>query len=595
MAEDPSMVEFLRTLHDYPQIDPVAHQSVKLPTPDTSSAAGLQDKARSMPEPLPEGPALSLSEHLITLRTVLKELSRVADESERIKILHELLQQVELVKQGSEPSHLRPVRLLASALQGLLKQLSIKASNMTPSTLRTTVAAIDLLDLLITRKLRPNLATDPPVRLLAVDDDPISRRAVAIALKKTFNEPDLASDGQTALEFASRQSYDLILLDVEMQGLDGFEVCSKIRETAPNRTTPVVFVTSHSDFDSRAKSALLGARDLISKPFLSFEITVKALTLVLRARLDDLYAKHTVNDIDKSHPVVTAADPAGPQAANPVAPPLLSQPIASVELPGENAKQARILTKDQLNKVQSLSISAPALAETSSRPQDLIEATSLDRLPPSSGEFARAFFKGAPAHLKSLGEKLASARDAVNPIERGEILAEIFIGVHTLCSDAGRAQLGAAVRVCSTLEAVLRKVVERPASRTPSTLDTAAAALHTIKQLCQLERDLDLALAPVRLLVVDDDAVARRAICGALQLAITRPDSADCGEAALTLAGDKTYDLIFLDVLMPGMDGFVVCSKLHELALNRLTPVIFVTGHDDTDSRAKAASAGAVV
>jgi DNA-binding response OmpR family regulator len=66
--------------------------------------------------------------------------------------------------------------------------------------------------------------------------------------------------------------------------MDGFELCAKIRETEANRKTPIVFVTSHTDFDSRAKSALLGAHDLIGKPFLAFEITVKALTLVLRAR-----------------------------------------------------------------------------------------------------------------------------------------------------------------------------------------------------------------------------------------------------------------------------------------------------------------------
>ena len=58
------------------------------------------------------------------------------------------------------------------------------------------------------------------------------------------------------------------------------------------------------------------------------------------------------------------------------------------------------------------------------------------------------------------------------------------------------------------------------------------------------------------------------------------------------MAAEKPYDLIFVDVLMPGMGGFVTCEKLHELDLNRRTPVVFVTSLDETDSRTKAAASG---
>src|SRR5207244_617685 len=95
----------------------------------------------------------------------------------------------------------------------------------------------------------------------------------------------LAADAQAALALASRLRYDVIFLDIEMPGMDGFELCSKIHETDPNRNTPVVFVTSHTDFNTRAKSSLVGGNDFIGKPFLIFEVTVKALTLLLRTRL----------------------------------------------------------------------------------------------------------------------------------------------------------------------------------------------------------------------------------------------------------------------------------------------------------------------
>ncbi len=76
----------------------------------------------------------------------------------------------------------------------------------------------------------------------------------------------------------------MIFLDADMPGMDGFETCRRIHQTEANRNTPVVFVTLHADFNSRAKSAESGGHDLIAKPFLAFEITVKALTLVMRAR-----------------------------------------------------------------------------------------------------------------------------------------------------------------------------------------------------------------------------------------------------------------------------------------------------------------------
>jgi len=71
-----------------------------------------------------------------------------------------------------------------------------------------------------------------------------------------------------------------------MPGMDGFELCSKIHQTALNQNTPVLFVTRHTDYESRVRSTTItGGDDLIGKPFLIFEITVKALTLLLRGRL----------------------------------------------------------------------------------------------------------------------------------------------------------------------------------------------------------------------------------------------------------------------------------------------------------------------
>ena len=94
-----------------------------------------------------------------------------------------------------------------------------------------------------------------------------------------------AHDGLEAIEKAEANDLSIILMDIQMPGIDGLTATSQIRETEKNVSTPVIFVTVRSDFQTRAESSRLGGTDLIAKPFLQFEITVKALTFAMRKRL----------------------------------------------------------------------------------------------------------------------------------------------------------------------------------------------------------------------------------------------------------------------------------------------------------------------
>src|SRR5581483_4212557 len=144
---------------------------------------------------------------------------------------------------------------------------------------------LELLAALCKHGATAELLLAAPIRILAVDDDLISRHAVGLSLKKAFNQPDLAANGEAALAQASAIGYDVIFLDIMMPGLNGFELCSKIRESVPNHQTPVVFVTAKNDPETLAEASRCGGTDLVTKPFLIFEITVKALVLALGGRL----------------------------------------------------------------------------------------------------------------------------------------------------------------------------------------------------------------------------------------------------------------------------------------------------------------------
>ena len=125
-----------------------------------------------------------------------------------------------------------------------------------------------------------------PVALHVADGGEIlSRRAITYALEKAGLKSVSVEESQTALNLATETSFDLIFLDVQMPGMDGFDLCAKIRALPTNKNTPVIFVTSLADFKSRARSSLSGGADLIAKPFMFIELSVKALAYTFRGQL----------------------------------------------------------------------------------------------------------------------------------------------------------------------------------------------------------------------------------------------------------------------------------------------------------------------
>jgi putative two-component system response regulator len=84
---------------------------------------------------------------------------------------------------------------------------------------------------------------------------------------------------------SKKDRYGLVLLDIEMPGMDGFEFCENLRALPDYQKTPVIFVTSHTAMDHRIRSVASGGNDFISKPVFPSELALKALTHLLRSRL----------------------------------------------------------------------------------------------------------------------------------------------------------------------------------------------------------------------------------------------------------------------------------------------------------------------
>lgn len=102
-------------------------------------------------------------------------------------------------------------------------------------------------------------------RLLLVDDQPVQLQALYRTLAGDY-QLFMATNGEQALQVALQQQPDLILLDVVMEGLDGFGVLQRLRAQAETAAIPVIFVTAHSDQDIESRCLEAGAVDFITKP-----------------------------------------------------------------------------------------------------------------------------------------------------------------------------------------------------------------------------------------------------------------------------------------------------------------------------------------
>lgn len=227
----------------------------------------------------------SLPGTLASLRSMMQGLIKADTDAARLRQLQEIYRKVHGVTGSAGITGMTQVAQMADALEALLKELHEKPKNLNASTMRTVASAIDFLGLLFEQKVIPNREELPAPTVLVVDDEVISRRAVTYALDKAKLKSVSVEDPESAYKLLTENRFDMVFLDVDMPGMNGFELCARLRGLANHKTTPVIFVTSLNDFDNRTQSMMSGGNDFIGKPFLFIELAVKALIYVLKRRM----------------------------------------------------------------------------------------------------------------------------------------------------------------------------------------------------------------------------------------------------------------------------------------------------------------------
>ena len=123
---------------------------------------------------------------------------------------------------------------------------------------------------------------DEPTRILFVDDDPILREFAQVNLETPTTSIDVAADGLEALNILTAGNHDLVLLDLEMPGVDGYEACRRMRCLPGGVELPIVVVTSLDDPGSIERAYAAGATDFVTKP-INWVLLVHRVRYVLRA------------------------------------------------------------------------------------------------------------------------------------------------------------------------------------------------------------------------------------------------------------------------------------------------------------------------
>ncbi len=139
-------------------------------------------------------------------------------------------------------------------------------------------------------------AEEAAPRLLVVDDEPNIRELLSVSLRFSGFEVVAAESGRDALDYAERHPPDLVVLDVMLPDLDGFQVARRLRES---RQVPILFLTARDGVQDKVTGLTLGGDDYVTKPF-SLEELVARIRSVLRRTLGEAqtFARYQVADLE---------------------------------------------------------------------------------------------------------------------------------------------------------------------------------------------------------------------------------------------------------------------------------------------------------
>ena len=207
--------------------------------------------------------------------------------------LEPLAKSVQALNAAAGKANFARISLLTKAFDMLLAKIASKPARVTPSILQTLAEAADCLNVLLKSDEAGSSEGSIRSKVLAVDDDTVCNHVIVNTLKRANLDITSVEDPFEGLKLLQNNRYDLVLLDIDMPKLTGFEVCEKLRALPQYKTTPVIFVTAHSNFGNRTQGVLSGGNYFITKPVDPLELALKVTIHLFKAQAQHAPAPQT--------------------------------------------------------------------------------------------------------------------------------------------------------------------------------------------------------------------------------------------------------------------------------------------------------------
>lgn len=210
------------------------------------------------------------------------------DSASRLSYFEKFYKTIASLRAEAAQCDLSGLLRLLDPLERRAKELRENVENASASSRQVLANAIDLL-----AAMNHQVSELPALNLLSptalvMDDEAVSRRAITLGLEKAQIRVTAVESGETAIKECELTRFDLILLDVEMPGMNGFAVCARVRAMSEHKETPILFISALDDLRSRASSKISGGNQFITKPVNFLELSITANALILKQRLKEI-------------------------------------------------------------------------------------------------------------------------------------------------------------------------------------------------------------------------------------------------------------------------------------------------------------------
>ncbi|MBI4661734.1 MAG: response regulator [Verrucomicrobia bacterium] len=376
--------------------------------------------------------------------------------------------------------------------------------------------------------------------ILIIDDDAVVAGIYRSKFERAGYTAEVALDGQAGFYRVMELRPNALLLDLMLPNIDGLDILKKIRAQKQFGRMPILVLTNSFLSEVALDAAKSGATEVFDKATATPEHLIEAANKALYLPL--------AHGISPS-PEKPAAAPTGPAPIPPAARAPTPSPRPRAALPPRSTSEA----------------AGPA----------------------------SSFLETAAQNLAQLRKNFQVLARETGDSERLEQLSQLRRKIHSISSHAAVEELRIIAQFASALEALVESLRLAPQNLNPSTIATLASSIDFLGELFENGRMPAIeSPQPSNILVVDDQEVPRRNVVRALSTVKLSAISTESPEQALKLLSENRFDLVFLDVEMPGMSGFDLCARLRKLPLHRETPVVFVTALTEFQAKVRSKLSG---